>query len=88
MTETEPELTDRTRVIWKSEWMGFPPVATSTAYAATARIDRLKAALYGMELDETGRRVLSLLRLDGFQPTEPSLFSGIAARVDLIRRTG
>jgi phosphonate transport system substrate-binding protein len=88
MTETEPELTRRTRVISKSEWMGFPPVATSMAYAEAARIDRLKAALYGMPQDETGRRVLSLLRLDGFQKAEPALFSSIAARLELIKRNG
>ena len=88
MTETEPELTRRTRVIWKSEWMGFPPVATSNAYTALPRIERLSNALLGMGQDETGRRVLSLLRLDGFQKAEPALFSSIAARIELIRRDG
>lgn len=88
MTETEPELTRRTRVIWKSEWMGFPPVATSSAYAGTDRIERLKAALHGTPHDELGRRVLSLLRLDGFEQADPTLFQSIAARVALVRRDG
>jgi phosphonate transport system substrate-binding protein len=88
MTETEPELTRRTRVIWKSEWMGFPPIATSNAYAGNARIQRLKAALVRMPKDETGRRVLSLLRLDGFQDVDPALFDSIGTRVELVRREG
>lgn len=88
MTETDPELTRRTRVIWKSEWMGFPPIATSNAYAETERIVRLKAALRDMPQDEIGRRVLSLLRLDGFRHADAALFQNIAARVAMIRRDG
>lgn len=30
MTQTEPELTRQTRPAWRSDWMGFPPVATAT----------------------------------------------------------
>jgi phosphonate transport system substrate-binding protein len=88
LTETESDLTRRTRVISKSDWMGFPPIATSMGYAETPRIEKLKAALYGMPRDETGRRVLSLLRLDGFEKAEPALFSSIGARIELIKRNG
>jgi phosphonate transport system substrate-binding protein len=88
MTETEPELTRRTRIVRKSEWMGFPPIATSNGYASSTRIERLRAALYGMRQDDIGRRVLSLLRLDGFEKAEPALFSSIAARMELVKRNG
>jgi phosphonate transport system substrate-binding protein len=88
MTETEPELTRRTRVAWTSEWMGFPPIATSTLNAGSARIARLQNALYDMTGDPVGRRVLELLRLDRFARPDPSLFDGIAARVELVRRAG
>lgn len=88
MTETEPELTRRTRVAWTSEWMGFPPVATSSLNAGSARVAKLQDALYDMADDPIGRRVLELLRLDGFARPDPSLFDGIAARVDLVRRAG
>jgi phosphonate transport system substrate-binding protein len=88
MTETEPELTRRTRVVWTSEWMGFPPVATSSLNAGSARVAKLQDALYDMADDPIGRRVLELLRLDGFARPDPSLFDGIAARVDLVRRAG
>lgn len=88
LTETEPELTRRTKVIWKSDWMGFPPIATSNSFSRSSRTERLRAALLQMPRDETGRRVLSLLRLDGFQEGDLALFRTIAARVDLVRRDG
>jgi phosphonate transport system substrate-binding protein len=34
LNEVEPELTSRTQVVWRSGWMGFPPVATSVANEA------------------------------------------------------
>jgi phosphonate transport system substrate-binding protein len=86
MTETEPELTNRTRVAWRSEWMGFPPIATSATNASHPRIASLQTALLGMVTDPVGRRALELLRLDGFQPPQPELFDSIAARVAAVRR--
>jgi phosphonate transport system substrate-binding protein len=88
MIETEPALTRQTRPAWRSEWMGFPPVATSTANADSDGIRRLRQALLTMPDDETGRGVLAQLRLDGFATGEPSLFDSIAARVDLVRTLG
>lgn len=88
MTETEPALTRQTRPAWRSEWMGFPPVATSTANADSDGIRRLRQALLTMPDDETGRSVLAQLRLDGFATGQPSLFDSIAARVDLVRTLG
>ena len=35
-----------------------------------------------------GRRVLDLLRLDGFVVTDPSLFDTIAAKVETVRLSG
>jgi phosphonate transport system substrate-binding protein len=86
MTETEPELTRRTRVAWKSELSGFPPIATSNGLADAMRIRRFSAALNAMREDDLGRRVLSLLRLDGFASASPELFQSIAERVELVRR--
>jgi phosphonate transport system substrate-binding protein len=88
MTETEPVLTRQTRPAWRSEWMGFPPVATAAGNATSDGIARLRRALLEMPSDETGRNVLALLRLDGFARGEPSLFDSIEARVDLVRTLG
>lgn len=84
MTETEPVLTGRTRVAWRSEWMGFPPVATSLGGLRHARTARLQSALIAMPGDDLGRRVLGFLRLDGFMMAQPGLYQGIADRVALV----
>jgi phosphonate transport system substrate-binding protein len=86
MTETEPSLTRNTKAIWRSEWIGFPPIATSANFAASERIKRFKLALLAMKDDPLGRRVLSLLRLDGFDEAQPDLFRSIADRVELVRQ--
>jgi phosphonate transport system substrate-binding protein len=41
-----------------------------------------------MAQDTEGRKVLSLLRLDGFEATDPSLFDTIAAKVETVRQFG
>ncbi|WP_407941343.1 substrate-binding domain-containing protein [Mesorhizobium xinjiangense] len=88
MREMEPNLVDQTRIVRRSEWLGFPPVAASRALAGDPRVTRLKEALTAMDRHEEGRKVLALLRLDGFVATEPALFDAIAAKVDAVRRFG
>lgn len=88
LTETEPDMAQRTRVIWRSEWMGFPPVATSAPMKADPRIKRLREALLAMAGDPVGRQVLALLRLDGFGTAEVGLFDSIASRLAAVRREG
>lgn len=88
MREIEPQLVARTRIVRRSEWLGFPPVASPKALAGDPRIARLKTALTTMDGHEQGRKVLALLRLDGFVATQPELFDTIAAKVDMVRRLG
>jgi phosphonate transport system substrate-binding protein len=84
--ETEPGLTARTRIIRKSELLGFPPVACASSEAQSPAIARLREALVTMPADAHGRRVLAMLRLDGFSVEAPELFDGIAAKMRLVRR--
>ena len=88
MREMEPDLVNQTRIVRRSEWLGFPPVASPRALASDPRIVRLRNALTAMNRHEDGRKVLALLRLDGFVATEPALFDTIAAKVDTVRRLG
>lgn len=88
MRETEPALVDQTRIVHRSDWLGFPPVASPKSLARDPSIARLQRALITMAESEDGRTVLSLLRLDGFQVTEPSLFDGIAVEVEIVRQFG
>jgi ABC-type phosphate/phosphonate transport system, periplasmic component len=85
MTEIEPDLVVRTRVLHRSKLLGFPPVACQAARLGTPLVRDLREALVGMPEDATGREMLRLLRLDGFAVSEPSLFDGIAAMYDHVR---
>lgn len=77
----EPDLTARTRVIARSEWLGFPPVCARRDSLASEPVQALKAALLGLHETEEGRQALAALQLDGFQHPTPGLFDGIAARM-------
>jgi phosphonate transport system substrate-binding protein len=88
MKEIEPDLTDRTRIIRKSEWLGFPPIATPRGALARPEVQALQQAFIRMPDDPQGQFVLRLLRLDGFAEVEPTLFDAIAAKSDLVKRFG
>jgi len=88
MTETEPALTGATRIVRKSEWLGFPPIATARGGLERPEIEALQDAFVRMSEDSQGRIALDLLRLDGFKRATPSLFDGIAAKADLLKRFG
>ncbi len=88
MRETEPDLIAQTKIIRKSEWLGFPPIASPKSLAFDPRVQALKQALVTMKNDTEGRKVLDLLRLDGFVVTDPTLFDTIAAKVEIVRQFG
>jgi phosphonate transport system substrate-binding protein len=83
--QTEPELVAGTRIIRKSELLGFPPIACAAADANSPVILQLRQALVNMPADANGRAVLTMLRLDGFSVEQPELFDGIAAKMRLVR---
>jgi phosphonate transport system substrate-binding protein len=85
LRETEPDLVTHTRVIRKSELLGFPPIACPAADSASPTIAGLRSALVNMNADAKGRHVLAMLRLDGFSVEEPQLFDGIARKMRLVR---
>ena len=88
MSEIEPELTAKTRVMRKSEWLGFPPIACARNLGETELAADIRRALGRMAEDPAGRDVLHMLRLDGFTPGEPALFDGIAQKVEQVRALG
>jgi phosphonate transport system substrate-binding protein len=77
----EPDLTARTRVIARSEWLGFPPVCARQDSIASEPVRALQTALMSLETTDEGQRALASLQLDGFQHATPGLFGGIAARM-------
>jgi len=88
MRETDPDLIKQTRIVRQSEWLGFPPVASPKSLAGDPRVKALRLALVSMKDDPEGKKVLDLLRLDGFLATDPSLFDTIAAEVEIVRQFG
>jgi len=88
MAEIEPDLTSKTRVVRKSEWLGFPPVACAKSLRGSEATTRIAQALLTMADDPAGRQVLELLRLDGFTAGDDSLFRGIAQKFDQVRQLG
>ncbi len=83
--ETEPTLLADTKVIRRSELLGFPPIACPAADAEKPVVARLREALLGMAQDQHGRSVLAMLRLDGFSNEPPELFDSIATKMHLVR---
>ena len=76
MKEREPELIGRTRVIYRSEFLGFPPIVCLKSSHATEALAGLADAFLTMSKDELGRSILAILQLDGFVKTEPDLYRG------------
>lgn len=81
LSVVEPELTARTRIVARSEWLGFPPFVARTDRMNEPAVAACGAALLGMAGTPSGRAALALLFLDGVAHEEPALFDGIAARM-------
>ncbi len=80
----EPDLTARTKIIARSEWLGFPPFVARSDRMGEASIAACGAALRGLAATVEGRAALQRLYLDGVEAAEPSLFDGIAARMAVL----
>jgi phosphonate transport system substrate-binding protein len=77
----EPDLTARTKVIARSEWLGFPPFVARQDRTSDPTVSACRDALLGLQTTVEGRAVLQLLYLDGVVPGDDALFDGIAARM-------
>ena len=77
----EPDLTAKTRVIARSEWLGFPPVCARRDTLALEPVQALQTALISLARTEEGRLALTSLQLDGFAHATTGLFDGIADRM-------
>lgn len=77
-----PALVSKTRVAWRSESYGFPPLAVrATLDVGTER--RLHDALLGMTGDANGRKLLGELNLSGFGAFDARVFDSIARNAAL-----
>lgn len=85
LRETEPQLVNATRVVARSNWLGFPPIACPADEAGSEPIQAVRKALLDMHKDVRGKAVLGLLKLDGFRLEPAEHFEGIAALMRQVR---
>ena len=85
LDKNRPDLTQRTRVIVRSETFGFPPLVARLGLAPGLR-DGMSEALIGMKDDVEGRQLLAAFALDGFDRFPPSLFDPIRQMADSLRQ--
>ena len=88
LSDIEPELTRSTRILRRSEWLGFPPIACLQRLNAAPGTIALRHALLAMNHDAVGADVLKQLRLDGFLEAAPSLFDTIGSKIAQVRSFG
>ncbi|MGO8918674.1 MAG: PhnD/SsuA/transferrin family substrate-binding protein [Stellaceae bacterium] len=74
MSEREPELVRRTRIVYRSEWLGFPPIVAPNTMRDAPAVRALTAALLDMASDPLGRDILAVLALDGFTKGTPDMY--------------
>lgn len=71
-----PALTDRTRIIKKSEPYGIPPVVVPKGLAPELK-EKLRRVFLNLERDEAGRQILARLKIDRFVLIEDSRYDSI-----------
>ena len=81
LANVEPSLTAGTRIVSRSEWLGFPPFAARADRASADDLQAFGRALRHLDASPSGREALHLLFLDKVQDGNASLFDGIAARM-------
>ncbi|HTZ00466.1 MAG TPA: PhnD/SsuA/transferrin family substrate-binding protein, partial [Rhodocyclaceae bacterium] len=78
LARQQPELTNATRVVAKSEEFAFPPViAVAGVSEETAKA--LQRVLLGMAGDPEGQAALRLLGIDGFVVGDPAMYKSVVA---------
>ncbi|SEA90817.1 PhnD/SsuA/transferrin family substrate-binding protein [Rubrimonas cliftonensis] len=81
LAASEPALIARTRVVSRSELLGFPPFVARRDRGSEADVAAFRAALMGLHDSAAGREALVLLHLDRVAPGRRADFNGIASRM-------
>ena len=84
LSKVRPEVTARTRIVWKSEEYGFPPLVAHRNIPE-ADFASMQRVLMEMKNDAEGRKLLERLKLDGFVAGSPALYDSVA---DMMREFG
>lgn len=84
LNKVRPDITAKTRVAWKSELYGFPPMVAQRN-VSDADFALMQGVLMDMPNNTQGRAILSQLNLDGFIKGSPQLYDGVA---EMMRQFG
>ena len=76
MSQREPELITKTRVIYRSEELGFPPIVGLQATRDVSLAEAISRAFIEMPSNPLGPEILAILQLDGFTQSGPELYQG------------
>jgi phosphonate transport system substrate-binding protein len=76
MREREPDLINKTRVVYRSEQLGFPPIVGLRSASDADLAKAISAAFLEMSTHPLGQEILAILELDGFTKAEPELYRG------------
>ncbi len=85
MREREPDLINKTRVVYRSEQLGFPPIVGPKSASDTNLARDLSAAFLEMATHKIGQVILGILELDGFTTADPSLYHGTLEKWLLVK---
>lgn len=88
LSHRDATLASKTKVLRRSEFLGFPPIACLTINQASPQIQAFSVALQDIGKSDKGRQLLAMLELDGFAVEDRSLFEAIAAKYDLVKGQG
>jgi len=83
--QQEPELTNKTRIISRSEKFGAPPLVAHKELVSTEVFRQVQKMLLNMADDPAGRTLLTELRLDGFSIQQPQLYDSV---IRMMRKLG
>lgn len=81
LAQVDPELTARTKVLSRSEELGFPPFVARSGMTEQPAVASLRSALLEMADTAPGKAALDLLQLDGITTGNVSLYDGIRLRM-------
>lgn len=82
LNKVRPDITGKTRVAWKSELYGFPPMVAQRD-VPVADFTLMQSVLMDMQNNAKGRALLARLNLDGFIKGTPKLYDGVAEMMRL-----
>ena len=77
LNQVRPDITAKTRIAWKSEEYGFPPLVAHSGVAESDFV-LMQKVLIAMKNDPQGRALLGRLKLDSFIAGSPKLYDGVA----------